>query len=290
LPSGIGAVLPVGPGIGARWRFDNAASRHVRLGSSACGGFPRLAGRATAPTMHYRGCSGRGRSRCFVDASVAAVSGGFPAATLSVALAAVPGTQTGLRLPRGRSAAVGETPAEKPPIASDHGCVCEPERGAIAGRRSRNNGSTTLSRSGPLRLLCRGARVVGCIIDDAWSPDVLSVICRRRFSSRLVAAGRDASVLLSNLSVVVAVRPLLVEGSSLCAPVVAALVSRAIGPARCPGTALRGGGSATGLARRGSGWMLLSTSAAKLSPACDGSRPTGLAGRWNRTRSLKHLT
>ena len=102
------------------------------------------------------------------------------------------------------------------------------------------------------------------------------------FEADLPPIGWDASVLLSELVALLSLgRPLLVEGSSLGgAGSLAALVSRGdrsgalSRDGRC-----EGGGSGDWLGvLGGSGWMLLSTSAAKLSPACDGSRPTGLAG------------
>jgi hypothetical protein len=118
---------------------------------------------------------------------------------------------------------------------------------------------------------------------DALSPAALSVdLPSPAFDvADLPPLGGGLSVLLSELAVLLSPgRPLREDESSLGgAGSLTDRVSRddrSVAPSRvgrCEGC---GSGAGLGMVE-GSGWTLLSTSAAKLSPACDGSRPTGFA-------------
>jgi len=128
------------------------------------------------------------------------------------------------------------------------------------------------------------ASVADASSDDDLSLDVLSVDSPSPFFAvaDLLPLGRGASVLPSELVALLSSgRPVREGGSSFGgAGSLAALVSRddlsaALSRAgRCEGC---GSGAGLGVLG-GSGWMLLSTSAAKLSLACAGSRPTGFVG------------
>lgn len=187
------------------------------------------------------------------------------------------------------AAAVGEPVATAAAaIAREPLDVSAELEGAGGFARSEVTGITVATALSPVRgvaFCCAAvlASVADASSDDGLSLDVLSVDLP---SPVFVAADlpplvRGASVLPSELVALLSSdRPLREGGSSLggagslAAPVSRDDLSAALSRVgRCEGC---GSGAGLGVLG-GSGWMLLSTSAAKLSLACAGSRPTGFA-------------